>query len=128
MDFDDQMGVEYVEVVASPMPAIFGQGKVLRTANAVMKFDIDAALPNVDEVCFEILDLGGIDNMVSMEAPLSSSYDLNGDGYLDTPFYGGQEVLNGSMLGGVMVTATKTPVVNAAGTMVGAKDPVPLNG
>ena len=122
VDFDDQMGVEYVEVVASPMPAIFGQGKVLRTANAVVKFDIDAALPNVDEVCFEILDLGGIDNMAINGSPIViTSYDLNGDGYLDTPFYGGQEVLNGSMLGGVMVTATKTPVVNAAGTMVGAK-------
>ena len=69
-----------------------------------------------------MLDLGGIDNIsINGSTWFISSADLDGDGYLDTPFYGGQEVLNGSMLGGVMVTATKTPVVNSAGTLIGAK-------
>jgi len=122
IDFDDQMGVEFVEVVPSPMPGIFGNGQVLRTANAVVKYDIESVMPLVDEVCFEVLDLGGIDNIsINGSTWFISSADIDGDGFLDTPFYGGQEVLNGSMLGGVMVTATKTPVVNSAGTLIGAK-------
>ena len=109
VDFDDTFGMEYVEVVPSPMPAIFGTDHVLRTSNATVKYDIDAVMPFVDEVCFEILDLGGIDNIAINGSPIViTSVDLNGDGYLDTPFYGGQEVLNGTLLGGVLVTATKT--------------------
>ena len=108
VDFDDGPSIEYVEVVSSPMPTIFGNGKVLRTANAVVKFDIDAAMPNVDEVCFEILDLGGVDNIAINGSPIViTSADLNGDGIMDTPFYGGQEVLNGTFLGGVFVSASK---------------------
>jgi hypothetical protein len=108
VDFDDGPSIEYVEVVPSPMPTIFGNGKVLRTANAVVKFDIDAAMPNVDEVCFEILDLGGVDNIAINGSPIViTSADLNGDGIMDTPFYGGQEVLNGTFLGGVFVSASK---------------------
>ncbi len=108
VDFDDSPSVEYVEVVPSPMPMIFGNGHVLRTANAVVKFDIDAVMPNVDEVCFEILDLGGVDNIaINGSTIIITSADLNGDGIMDTPFYGGQEVLNGTFLGGVFVSASK---------------------
>ena len=108
VDFDDSPSVEYVEVVSSPMPAVFGNGKVLRTSNAVVKFNIEAAMPNVNEVCFEILDLGGVDNIAINGSPIAiTSADLNGDGIMDTPFYGGQEVLNGTMLGGVFVSASK---------------------
>ena len=122
VNFDDQMGVEYVEVVASPMPMFFGQGQVLRTANATVKFDIESMLPDVAEVCFEVLDLGGIDNLsINGSAIVITSADLDGDGYMDTPFYGGQETLNGTYLGGVLITATKQPVFNSTGTMVGAK-------
>ena len=93
LDFTDGPGSSYVQTVPSPWPSSFGpaSGIVLRTvANAQVKLDL-SSLPNgTQEVCFSILDLGGIDNFAtpSTGSPLViTSFDLDGDGYMDTPFY-----------------------------------------
>ena len=124
LDFTDGPGSSYVQTVPSPWPSSFGpaSGIVLRTANAQVKLDL-SSLPNgTQEVCFSILDLGGIDNFAINGSPLViTSFDLDGDGYMDTPFYGGQETLNGSTIGGVNVIASPVPNYLPSGQVQGMR-------
>lgn len=124
LDFTDGPGSSFVKTVVSPWPMTFGpaSGIVLRTANAAVKYDL-SSLPNgTVEVCFSILDMGGIDNLAINGSPLEiTSYDLDGDGYLDTPFYGGQETLNGATIGGVNVIASTLPYYLPSGQLQGMR-------
>lgn len=121
IDFGDAPGNAWVASEASPL-AGFGHGHVLRTANANVHFDLTAVPDSVQEVCFEVYDGGGIENLsINGSSMQITSTDLDGDGIMDTPFYGGQETLNGTYLGGVLVMATTTYIYGGS-----ADYPVPV--
>lgn len=110
VDFDDAPGVEYADVVGTPL-AGWGSTKVLRTSNMAVVFDFTAALDSVGAVCVDVLDLGGIENFAVNGSPVYiTSYDLDGDGFMDTPFYGGLETLNGMTINGVTIVASSMSV------------------
>ena len=82
--------------------AFFGpaSGIVLRTANAQVKLDL-SSLPNAPRRCVSPSLIWVASTLTDQR--ISFGYHLvrfGRDGYMDTPFYGGQETLNGSTIGG----------------------------